>query len=220
MSASQGPAVASQTHRRAVTVWAAFIATMTVVGGLLLISDPAPAPRLGTSRPALDLDTGVRSIGTVFDTAAPLARDQWVQIIIHSSGSQHGSVESLAREAQTRGLKGLGYHFVIGNGNGLGDGDLHIGYRWNEQLAGAHVAGPDAQWHNLHSVGICLVGNGEAGDFTPRQMQRLVALVRGLQDELGIGIERIILDSDLSGSTSPGRFFPEQRFRDQLRLNG
>jgi len=211
---------ASRPHRRAVTVWGAFVATMTIVGGLLLVSDPAPAPRLGTSRPALDLNLDSRPLGTILDTATPVKRDQWVEIIIHGSGSQHGTAESLAREAQSRGLKGLGYHFVIGNGNGLGDGDLHVGYRWNEQLPGAHVAGPDAQWHNLHSIAICLVGNGETAEFTPRQMQRLVNLVRGLQEELNIGIERILLDSALTGSPSPGRHFPEQRFRDQLRLNG
>lgn len=211
---------ASRPHRRAVTVWSAFVATMTVVGGLLILSDPAPAPRLGSGLPALDLNVSARPIGTIFDTAAPVKRDQWVEIIIHDSGSQHGTVESLAREAQSQGLKGLGYHFVIGNGNGMGDGDLHVGYRWNEQLPGAHLAGPDADWHNLHSIAICLVGNGEVADFTPRQMDRLVALVRGLQEELNIGIERVLLNSALSDRPSPGRRFPEQRFRDQLRLNG
>lgn len=211
---------ASRPHRRAVTVWGAFVATMTVVGGLLLLSDPNPAPRLGTSRPALDANLNARPIGTVFDTAVPVKRDQWLEIIIHDSGSQHGTVESLAREAQTRGLAGLGYHFVIGNGNGMGDGELHVGYRWNEQLDGAHVAGPDARWHNVHSVGICLVGNGEASEFTQRQMQRLVTLVRGLQEELNIDIERVLLNSSLTGQPSPGRKFQEQRFREQLRLNG
>ncbi len=211
---------ASRPHRRAVTVWGAFVATMTVVGGLLLISDPAPAPRLSSSRPALSANLGVRTIGTVFDTAVPVKKEQWLEIVIHDSGSQHGSVESLAREAQSGGLKGLGYHFVIGNGNGMGDGELHVGYRWNEQLAGAHIAGPNAAWHNVHSVAICLVGNGQAAEFTPRQIQRLVDLVRGLQEELDIDIEHVLLNSALSGQPSPGRNFPEQRFRDQLRLNG
>lgn len=211
---------ASRPHRRALTVWASFVATMTVLGGVLLLTDQGPLPRLGSSQPALGVNLGARAIGSVLDTAAPLKQDQWLEIVIHDSGSQHGSVESLARQARSLGLKGLGYHFVIGNGNGLGDGDLHVGYRWNEQVPGAHVAGPEADWHNLHSIAICLVGNGEASEFTPKQMQRLVALVRGLQEEFNIGIERVLLESDLTGSRNPGRHFPEQRFRDQIRLNG
>jgi len=211
---------AAQPHRRAVTVWGAFVATMTVVGGLLLLGDPAPAPRLSSSSPALDVNREARPLGTVFDTATPVKKDQWLEIIIEDSGSQHGSVESLARSAQSKGLKGLGYHFVIGNGNGMGDGEMHVGYRWNEQLPGAHIAGPNADWHNVHSIAICLVGNGEASEFTPRQMQRLIALVRGLQDELNIDLEHVLLNSSLTGRPSPGRYFPEQRFREQLRLNG
>ena len=45
------------------------------------------------------------------------------------------------------GLKGLGYHFVIGNGRGISDGELYVGYRWLDQLAGAHAAGANgANW--------------------------------------------------------------------------
>ncbi|MCC6907605.1 MAG: N-acetylmuramoyl-L-alanine amidase [Phycisphaerales bacterium] len=211
---------ASRPHRRALTVWASFVATMTVLGGVLLLTDQGPLPRLGSSQPALGVNLGARAIGSVLDTAAPLKQDQWLEIVIHDSGSQHGSVESLARQARSLGLKGLGYHFVIGNGNGMGDGELHVGYRWNEQLAGAHVAGPDAAWHNVHSVAICLVGNGEASQFTDRQMARLVDLVRGLQERLNIDLDHVLLNSAITGQSSPGRHFPEQRFRDQLRLNG
>jgi hypothetical protein len=208
-----------QPHRRSALVWVAFVVTMTVVGGVLLLSDPTPAPRLGFA-PALDLSISSRASGTIFDTSVPVADGRWLQIVIHDSGSQHGTVESESRAAQAQGLKGLGYHFLIGNGNGMGDGELHVGYRWIDQLAGAHVAGSDAAWHNTHSVGICLIGNGESRAFTPRQMERLVALVVGLQERLEIPIDRVLLHSNLAATPSPGRHFPVEQFREQLRLAG
>lgn len=47
---------------------------------------------------------------------------------------------------------GLGYHYLIGNGNGIPDGNVAIGRPL--QYRGAHVSG-----HNHDSVGIMLVGN-------------------------------------------------------------
>jgi N-acetyl-anhydromuramyl-L-alanine amidase AmpD len=154
------------------------------------------------------------------DTDVPINSNDWVQILVQDSGSQHGSVESLARAARERGQESLGHHFVIGNGNGLADGELYVSYRWMQQMAGASLEGPDSAWTNSHSISICLVGNGSTGGFTDSQMQRLVALVAGLQREFGIDIDRVLMGSSVSESDSPGRLFPESIFREQLRLNG
>lgn len=207
-------------RRRTAVVWVAFIATMTVVGGILLLADPTPAPHLSSTRTALSLDLTGQPSRSVFDTDVVIDANDWVQIVIHHSGNQHGTIEGLARQAQSRGLKSLGHHFVIGNGNGMGDGELHVSYRWMQQLAGAHVSGPNADWNNRHSISVCLVGNGETNEFSDAQMQRLVDLVLGLQREFGIDLDRVLMGSSLSEQRSPGRRFPEQRFREQLRLNG
>lgn len=220
MSANTSSQTVSLIRRRPAIVWVVFVATMTAVGGLLLITGPAPAPHLGTSRPALDIDTSGRSMQSVFDTDVPINPNDWVQVLVHDSGSQHGSIESLARRAQERGEGSLGHHFVIGNGNGLGDGELYMSYRWMQQKPGASLSGPDAAWNNNHSISICLVGNGETGGFTDAQMQRLVALVVQLQRELGIDIDRVLMGSSVSQTSSPGRLFSEALFREQLRLNG
>ena len=219
-AASYASAALTAGGRRAALVWGAFVLTMTAMGGALLLTDPSPAPKLAMGRPALDLNVAARQAGSVIDTRVKVEEGRWLEIVIHDSGSQHGSIESLSRQAQERGLQGLGYHFLIGNGNGMGDGELHVGYRWNEQLAGAHVAGDNAAWHNTHAVGVCLIGNGENRPFTDRQIQRLVALVTGLQEALDIPADRVLLDSDLSGTQSPGKRFPLEKFREQLRLAG
>jgi N-acetylmuramoyl-L-alanine amidase len=127
-----------------------------------------------------------------------------------------GTPESLDDQARAAGLKGLGYHFVIGNGNGMDDGRIHVGSRWLNQLPGAHAAGRDADWHNQHSIAICLVGDGNRGQFTETQMRRLVQLVDTLTRELNIPRDKVLLHSVIARTTDPGRLFPEAAFREEL----
>jgi N-acetylmuramoyl-L-alanine amidase len=147
---------------------------------------------------------------------APLRRGEWTSIIIHHSGSMAGSPASIDAQHRSIGLTGLGYHFVIGNGNGLDDGELFIGPRWLDQQAGAHAAGDRADEWNRTSIGICLVGDGRRRDFTNRQLAELVPLVADLCRELGIPKDRVFLHRDIARSEDPGRYFPEAAFREQL----
>lgn len=203
--------------QRSVLVVGSFIGAMTLVGGMLLLTDSTPAPRLGTGWDGIGTPAvSAGSLGrTILDTAVPIKSDRWTEIRVYDSGSPYGSAESISRQHQAAHLKGIGYHFVIGNGNGMGDGELHVGYRWNEQLAGAHFAGPDESTVNNRSLGICLVGNGERNGFTQRQVDRLVELVRGLQargvlTQDGIESGRVII------ADSMGSKFPADIFRAQL----
>ena len=98
----------------------------------------------------------------VFVLDQSLDRTRWTGIVIHHLGQPFGTAESVHRMHLGWGYQGLGYHFLIGNGNGLADGEVHVGYRWNQQLPGAHVVGPDATKLNEHTIGICLVGNGHS----------------------------------------------------------
>jgi N-acetylmuramoyl-L-alanine amidase len=145
-----------------------------------------------------------------------LDRGRWKSIVIHASGSPVGNPASISAGQKAMHLSGLGYQFVIGNGRGMDDGELHVGYRWLDQLSGAHAAGPQADWYNDHSIGICLVGNGDRQPFTDAQVRRLVRLVQTLARELDIPQDRILLHSDLVRADDPGRFFPAAAFREQL----
>ena len=64
--------------------------------------------------------------------------------MIHQSGSAYGKPSTIEAEHVAQNLRGLGHHFVIGNGSGMDDGEVHVGYRWLDQLPGAHAAGTEA----------------------------------------------------------------------------
>ena len=69
-------------------------------------------------------------------------RRTWKYIVIHHSATDSGSAASFDRSHRKRGWDGLGYHFVIGNGRGTGDGVVEVGYRWTRQVTGAHAGRP------------------------------------------------------------------------------
>lgn len=170
----------------------------------------------GLSLPPMVAAAGPSSIEAIFRTRQALPEDRWQAIVIHHSGSVVGSPETI--DAQHKGLRldGLGYHFVIGNGSGFGDGDIHVGYRWLDQLPGAHVGGEQGAWFNHNAIGICLIGDGRRRPFTDQQARRLVQIVATLAERLDIAPDRIYLHSDLAPTDSPGRLFPEAAFREQL----
>ncbi len=201
--------------RRSHVVWASLLASMTCVGGLLLLSEGRPGP--GALPPAAGLARpDASSIRDVLDTPVAIDRDRWQGIVVHHSGFVSGSPESLARDHEQQGLRGLGHHFVIANGRGAADGEIHVGYRWSRQLPGAHALGPDADWYNRHTISVCLIGDGDQRGFSELQLRRLVQLVATLADELGIDPERVVLHRDIAPSSSPGRLFPEAAFRARL----
>ncbi len=216
-SSSHSASASSPGFTRDQVVLASLIGFMTVVGGLLWLLDGAPAPKTGGVRlPALVAAAGPSSLETVFDLDAPIEPGRWQGIVIHHSASPHGSGETLDREHRAIGLNGLGYHFVIGNGNGASDGELHVARRWLDQASGAHTAGDQGDWYNINTVGICLVGDGDRRDFTPAQIQRLVQTVNELQRRLDIPASQVRLHRELAGTTSPGLRFPAASFREQL----
>lgn len=197
-------------------VWGAFaLAIAAVTGGLAMLK--SASPRAGFLLSNVDVLGRTPESDPVFQTRRQLDRQRWNSIVIHHSGSAAGDAQSITREHVASGLKGLGYHFVIGNGNGLGDGVVHVGYRWIDQLPGAHVSGPQQDEYNERSIAICLVGNGDKRPFTDRQLAQLVGLIQRLQDQLQIPARNVYLHRDLSRvTTSPGRFFPTAWLQDQL----
>ena len=139
----------------------------------------------------------------------------WTTIVIQHLGQPSGVVSRIERDHKMKGLNGIGYHFVIGNGNGLGDGLIHVGYRWIDQLPAARPT-QSSMW-DASTISICLVGNGDRRPFTDTQMRHLTRLVQRLQQELSIPSQSVLLASDISNSSvSPGQYFAEAQFRGQL----
>lgn len=205
---------------RAKVVWVSLLFAMTGVGGLLLALDDRPAPNTGgvTLTPLVATGT-TSSIDQIFLTDNPLDKPRWTSIVIHHSGSLAGGPVSIAAQHTAQKLKGLGHHFVVGNGRGgeMTDGELHLGFRWMQQLPGAHAAGPRGPEFNQHAISICLVGDGNRQSFTPLQLARLNQLVDALRERFNIPADRVLLHSNIAtGVKDPGKLFPEAALRERL----
>lgn len=213
---TRGKARGSLTSRTKV-VWGSLLASMTIVGGGLVLLDGGARPSAeGFSLPPLAVMTSAGGLESVLSTPTPIEAGRWQAIVIHDSGTLSGSPESLDEQARRLGLRGLGYHFVVGNGSGLRDGQVHVGGRWLRQNPGAHAAGKNADWLNRNAIGICLVGDGERGAFTDAQRVRLVQLVEMLMRECQIPAERVYLHREVASTPSPGKLFPEGAFRQAI----
>ena len=101
------------------------------------------------------------------------------EIIIHCSAtpaSRNHTVQDLDRWHKEKGLKKIGYHYVI-----YLDGSVHQGRPVQE--IGAHCTG-----HNAQSIGVCYIGgydeSFEPSDTrTPEQKESLRNLVQELQQQ-------------------------------------
>jgi len=153
---------------------------------------------------------------SIFQTSNPIEETRWDSIVIVHSGQPAGSPADIAQEHKSLGYDGLGFHFVIGNGKRMGDGEIHVGYRWLDQQAGADLSGINSGFNSSNAIEICLVGDGDRRPFSEEQLYRLAQLVESLSDELGIGADSIHLHKDLAGTSSPGQFFPRAQFDDLL----
>jgi len=128
----------------------------------------------------------------------------WKYIVIHHSATQAGSVNAFHRFHTKQGYGGIAYHFVIGNGNGMKDGEVQETFRWEKQVAGAHVSGNS--WdHNIFGIGICLVGNLEKSPPTHAQQAALAKLVAKLKAKYRISNEHIIGHKHVPFDDTSGR---------------
>ena len=143
---------------------------------------------------------------------------QWHYIVIHHSATDSGGAKQFDEwHKKHNGWEGLGYHFVIGNGTGSGDGAVEVGYRWREQKRGAH-AGSDL--YNTQGVGICLVGDFTKTRPTAAQMRSLARLTNFLSRYCGVPRDRFRLHGDVRSTACPGPLFPRDFLAPSSRTSG
>ena len=141
----------------------------------------------------------------------------WEFVVIHHSATGQGSVESIHRDHQRRRDRngkpwlGIGYHFVVGNGNGMRDGKISPTFRWKQQLHGAHCG---SLRHNSLGIGICLIGDFHQTEPTGAQRKSVISLIRMLTDRYAIPSKRILGHRQIRATMCPGRFFP---FKDVVK---
>lgn len=214
MPASRSNKLPSSRFRTRI-VWGALAAGMALGVGLLSLLDPgSPVRTGGLSLSPLMAVGGSRGVEAVFNTRSPIEPGRWNSIVIVHSGSPFGSPASIEEAHRGVGYDGLGFHFLVGNGAGMSDGQIHVGYRWMEQADGAQLAGLSGSSKGI--IEVCLVGDGDRRPFTDEQLRRAAQLVASLADRLEIPSDRVRLQQDLAQTSSPGRYFPRQAFEDLL----
>lgn len=212
----------SRTSIRTKVVWSVLGVGMSLGVAALSILDPgAPGAHAGgvSMSPLMGI-SGSIGMDAIFQTNTPIEESRWDSIVIVHSGTPTGSAADIAQEHRGLGYDGLGFHFVIGNGTRMGDGEIHVGYRWIDQRDGAELAGVGTGFSNSGVIEICLVGDGDRRPFTEQQLHRLAQVVTALADRLDIPSEKINLHKDLAGTTSPGQYFPRAEFEQMLATMG
>lgn len=145
----------------------------------------------------------------------------WRAIVIHHSLTHNGNAAIFDRfHRKVRKWNGIGYDFVIGNGNGCGDGQVEVTYRWQQQITGAHCGGTPGNWANEDAIGICLVGDFNKSYPTSKQMRSLVKLVGFLKRRYRIPESKIYGHKETPGytrgTTCPGTYFSMAKLKRML----
>lgn len=127
-------------------------------------------------------------------------RVRWKTITLHHSGTKEGNAESFDRNHRSRGMGGLFYHFVIGNGTSSGDGEIEVGWRWRRQT----------EVNRNKDIQICLVGDFNRQEVSPAQFKSLVRLIMVLRTQYSIPISGVRTHKYIPGKITecPGSHFP------------
>jgi LysM repeat protein len=143
---------------------------------------------------------------------------KWKYIVIHHSASPSASVKGMDyyHRVERHMENGLAYHFVIGNGHAMKDGEIAIGGRWTAQLDGGHLA---SEALNRKAIGICLVGNFDVDRPSKRQMDSLRSLVEYLLARCHLSPEAVKTHQQINPiyTRCPGHNFPVKSFLKELK---
>lgn len=120
-------------------------------------------------------------------------------IIIHHSATTQGDAETFRKAHKAKGWKDIGYHYVIGNGTGSGDGEVETGRAETEE--GAHAKG-----YNTKSIGVCLVGNFDVTKPTAAQWVSLKSLCRAIMARYNIPPLGILGHGEVAATNCPGKY--------------
>ncbi|MEQ9408066.1 MAG: peptidoglycan recognition family protein [Fuerstiella sp.] len=151
------------------------------------------------------------SANTYFNWTPKKQERDWKYIVIHHSATGSGSVESIhnqhrqRRDASGVSWLGIGYHFVIGNGSGMDDGEVEATFRWRQQIHGAHSG---SATHNATGIGICLIGDFQKHQPSTQQINALTSLVSQLARRYSLSASSIIGHNKVKPTFCPGRNFP------------
>ena len=148
--------------------------------------------------------------------------NRWKYIVIHHSAGDSATIASLQQVHRERQpgdpVDAIPYHFVIGNGNGIGMGRVASDWRQDMNIWGTHVSARN-KVRNFAGIGICLVGNFEDSSVPEPQFEALLRLTKQLMDRYSIPAENVNFHGKVPGESTkcPGRLFPYERFQEAIR---
>jgi hypothetical protein len=196
---------------RVATVLAALLVAMATAVALCWAVMPPPRGAVAAEW---------RTPATVFPADMATLRP-WRYVVLHQTGAAAGNASG--PEVFCAGDTGAGSrsasHFVIGNGRGLGDGELAVTARWmHQQTALAPATGnPEAPGRTAtvdievvarYGISVTLAGDLAGHKPTPKQMDTLAGLVYTLCDRFAIPLTDVYLHSDLEPVSCPGPQLP------------
>jgi LysM repeat protein len=193
-------------------------------GQRLMIPAKFAAQRPASSTDAAAQNIARRELPRLIQRAidkAPVRPGRWQYIVVHHSGVENGTVKAMDKyHREVRHMEnGLAYDFVIGNGRGMGDGEISVGRRWTQQLDGGHLA---SEAQNKVAIGICLVGNFDKQQPTAREMESLRALVEALMARCQLTPRAVKTHQQINivPTRCPGSKFPTRTFLNSLQAPG
>lgn len=154
--------------------------------------------------PSYVAPSGPYSIADVRRLVGPTSsHKKWKTITVHHSATAKGSAKLFHRDHLRRGMGGLFYHFVIGNGSYSNDGQIEPGFRWKKQK--------DA--NRVDDIQICLVGDFSRHEPSAAQLSSLAILIAVLESQNGFRSDHVRRHEDVPGKHTecPGKLFPFQK---------
>ena len=184
-------------------VWATLVGSLATTSALLLAIAPEPM------RP--ELPSPLMAAGpAASELSAVVGKDiqpgRWNYIFVHHSKTASGDARSLGSATS-----GLPCHFLVGNGNGLADGQIQIGWRWESQksaLPPAGVASIDPA-----CIRITLVGDFDVAGPSATQLSRARQLIQALQATARISDEGVLVFPAVGQPAGAGRLTREALLR-------
>jgi LysM repeat protein len=196
-------------------------ATLAKYNGLSQDDNIYPGQRLSIPAKAKSARAALPSSVQRAIDKAPVRSGRWKYIVIHHSGTDRGTVKGMDKyHREVRHMEhGLAYHFVIGNGHGMDDGEVAVCRRWTRQENGGHLA---SVAQNKVALGICLVGNLDKRRPTSKQLERLRALVEALMARCRLTLSAVKTHQQINvvHTRCPGAKFPTKSFLASLKARG
>ena len=190
--------VSVQRLPRGIIVSIALVAALGLTTALLALLSPSPLSPDFTGQLSRSSD----SLEPLFAIEPGIQPGRWTAVYVHHSNTPSGNASTLADAARERGILGTPDHFVIGNGDGMNDGEIQFTERWTRQLPAAPPAlgvriEPDC-------ISICLIGDFDRNRPTVAQRARLDQVLAVLAERLNLRPDQLIRLEMLNSAAGTG----------------